>query len=158
VNDERLALEQVLDTAGPGLDGLVNGYNASSGTLDTRPNLLKILLCGLYGAFPAPLQALLGPPLNSFLESIGGIGSCASPTAATSFTLPSSTMAKLSNPNVVNMLSRSVGRPGPGLPAAAPPTGGGSSTDGDKSDSDSAREPAKPRGPASLGDLFGGGR
>jgi len=157
VNDERLALEQVLDTAGPGLDGLVNGYNASAGTLDTRPNLLKILLCGLYGAFPAPLQALLQGPLNSFLLSIGGIGACASPTAATSFTLPSSTVAKLANPNLPTMLGLPGGRVGAAGPAA-PPAGGESSTDGDRSDSDSAREPAKPRVPASLGNLFGGGR
>ena len=152
VNSERLALEQVLDTAPTGLDGLVNAYNASSGTLDSRPNLLGILLCGLYGAFPAALQQLIGPLLNAFLP--GGLAGCASPSA-TAFTLPSSAMAKLSGPNLPMMFGAR-GLPTK-LPGLAAPAAGGQQADGDQDPSDSGRKPAKSRGPSSLGDLLGGG-
>ncbi|MGQ0480632.1 MAG: MCE family protein [Pseudonocardia sp.] len=47
VNNERVALEQVLETAPFGLNGLVNGYNAGSATLDTRVDLAGLLLCGI---------------------------------------------------------------------------------------------------------------
>lgn len=155
VNDERLALEQVLDTAPTGLDGLVNAYNGSSGTLDTRANLLGSLLCGLYGAFPPALQQLIGPLLNAFLP--GGLAGCVSPAATTTaLTLPSSAMAKLSSPNLPMMFGKR------GLPAALPglaaPSAGGQPAGGDPAPSGSGPRPAKSHGPPTLGSLLGGGR
>jgi phospholipid/cholesterol/gamma-HCH transport system substrate-binding protein len=159
VNGERLALEQVLDTAGAGLDGLVNAYNASAGSLDTRPNLLGILLCTLYGeVVGTPIAPLLGPLLNTFLP--GGLAGCASmtttPTVA-GLTLPPQALSALSNPKLPAMLGLPAGFGK--LPAAAPPSAQrkNNSSNGDSDDSDS-EDSKKPSGPPSLGSLLGGGR
>jgi virulence factor Mce-like protein len=165
VNDERLALEQVLDTAGSGLDGLVNAYNASSGTLDTRPNLLSSLLCGLYAQLAAaaaqnpllgPLVTALGTALNGFLPG-GLLNGCQSPGGTTPMQLPTEALSKASIPNLPALLGGPKGAGG--LPASAPP-GGAPPADGQPEDSDSqdAKSPAKHGGPPSLGSLLGGGR
>ena len=164
VNDERLALEQVLDTAGPGLDGLVNSYNASAGTLDTRANLVGSLLCGLYAQLAAvappgsplnPLVQLLGQGLAGIIP--GGLGGCVSAGAAP-MQLPTQALSKLSIPNLPAMFGAPRGGAGQ-LPTAAPPAGA-PSADGQSEDSDShdAKTPAKPGSPPSLGSLLGGGR
>jgi virulence factor Mce-like protein len=164
VNDERLALEQVLDTAGPGLDGLVNAYNASGGTLDTRPNLLSSLLCGLYAQLAAaappgsplyPVVQALGQGLNGLIP--GGLGGCLN-AAAAPMQLSTQALSKVSSiPNLPALFGASKG--GAGLPAAAPPAGappaGGQS---EASDSQDAKAPPKHGGPPSLGSLLGGGR
>jgi phospholipid/cholesterol/gamma-HCH transport system substrate-binding protein len=159
VNGERLALEQVLDTAGPGLDGLVNAYNASSGTLDTRPDLLASLLCSVYnqlattpGVGPllsGPLAMTLAPLLVAFLPG-GFPAGCVTPAASPA--LPAGTAAAASNLKLPTMPGLTAGK----LPAAAPPgvakQSSQSSNDSDSEDSE------KPSGPPSLGGLLGGGR
>jgi phospholipid/cholesterol/gamma-HCH transport system substrate-binding protein len=157
VNGERLALEQVLDTAGTGLDGLVNAYNASGGTLDTRPNLLGTLLCALYGQ-AGPLQPLLMTVFNAFLPGgLAGCGPAAPTTTAAAMKLPTQALNALSNPKLPMMLGLPNGS-GAKLPAAAPPPAqqrNTSNQDSDNSDSDDSK---KPSGPPSLGSLLGGGR
>lgn len=76
VNKQRLGLEQLLDTAPTALGGLLNAYNASSGTLDTRANLLQSLLCELnniptISVLLAPLLTQLG--LGQGCTSTGGL-------------------------------------------------------------------------------------
>lgn len=162
VNDERLALEQVLDTAGPGLDGLVNGYNASGGTLDTRANLVGSLLCGLYAQLAAiappgsplnPLVQLLGQGLAGIIP--GGLAGCVSAGAAP-MQVPAQALSKMSIPNLPALLGAS-GRTA-AAPNLAPPAAGGQPADGDSAPSDSGNKPAKSHGPPSLGSLLGGGR
>jgi phospholipid/cholesterol/gamma-HCH transport system substrate-binding protein len=164
VNDERLALEQVLDTAGPGLDGLVNGYNASAGTLDTRANLVGSLLCGLYaqlaaaaGGDPTGGLAMLVAALGQGLSGIipGGLPGCVAPAAA-AVQLPTQALSKMSIPNVPALLGAN-GRTA-AAPGLAPPAAGGQPADGDSAPSDSGNKPAKSHGPPSLGSLLGGGR
>ncbi|WP_445185799.1 MCE family protein [Pseudonocardia sp. Cha107L01] len=160
VNGERLALEQVLDTAGPGLDGLVNAYNASSGTLDTRPDLVASLLCSVYnqlatapGAGPilAPILATtLAPLLNSFLP-LGFPAGCVTP--APSPALPAGTAPAASNLKLPTMPGLTAGK----LPAAAPP-GVAERSNQSSDNSDSGSDSNKSSGPPSLGSLLGGGR
>jgi virulence factor Mce-like protein len=160
VNGERLALEQVLDTAGPGLDGLVNAYNASSGTLDTRPDLVASLLCSVYnqlatapGAGPilAPILATtLAPLLNSFLP-LGFPAGCVTP--APSPALPAGIAAAASNLKLPTMPGLTAGK----LPAAAPP-GVAERSNQSSDNSDSGSDSNKSSGPPSLGSLLGGGR
>lgn len=57
VNNERLALEQVLEVAGIALDGLVNTYDAGTAGLATRADLLSVTLC-LVGNSLGPLAPL----------------------------------------------------------------------------------------------------
>ncbi|MCU1649484.1 MAG: virulence factor Mce family protein, partial [Pseudonocardia sp.] len=160
VNGERLALEQVLDTAGPGLDGLVNAYNASSGTLDTRPDLVASLLCSVYnqlatapGAGPilAPILATtLAPLLNSFLP-LGFPAGCVTP--APSPALPAGTAAATSNLKLPTMPGLTAGK----LPAAAPP-GVAKQPSQSSNNSDTGGDTDTQSGPPSLGSLLGGGR
>lgn len=160
VNGERLALEQVLDTAGPGLDGLVNGYNASSGTLDTRPDLLASLLCSVYnqlttaplvGPILSPLLATtLAPLLAAFLPG-GFPGGCVTPPPSPA--LPSGTAAAASNLKLPTMPGLTAGK----LPAAAPP-GVAKQSSQSSNNSDSGGDTDTPSGPPSLGNLLGGGR
>jgi phospholipid/cholesterol/gamma-HCH transport system substrate-binding protein len=163
INAERLSLEQGLDTAPLGLDGLVNAYNASSGTLDTRPDLLGSLLCSLYntlGGLPAAgpvLQGILGPLLLAFLPA--NASGCVNLPAGPAAQLPGQAVSTLAGPNQPMMF---------GKPGSAPASGGllGSSTgqspahssDSDAEDSSDKSGPAKPGGPPSLGTLLGGGR
>jgi virulence factor Mce-like protein len=162
INAERLSLEQGLDTAPLGLDGLVNAYNASSGTLDTRPDLLGSLLCSLYNQLillPAPvgdgLKGILGPPLLAFLSA--NASGCVNLPAGVS-QLPGQALSTLSGPNQPMMF---------GQPGSAPASGGlpnvlgpapGQSSDSDDEDSSHESQPEKPSGPPSLGTLLGGGR
>lgn len=176
INDERLALEQVLETAPAGLDGLVNAYNASTGTLDTRANLLSSLLCAVYGEL-APALGALSPVLVTVLQGIfntalpGGLAGCvASPAMAASsaMKLSPSTMAQLRDPKVIGQLmdlakqnsARSSApavapnAPNVGLPLTGSPLPGRSRSPGDR------QPPTRDRdsGPPSLGGLLGGGR
>jgi ABC-type transporter Mla subunit MlaD len=160
VNGERLALEQVLDTAGPGLDGLVNGYNASSGTLDTRPDLVASLLCSVYnqlttapivGPILTPLLATtLAPLLGAFLPG-GFPAGCVTPPPSPA--LPAGTAAAASNLKLPTMPGLTAGK----LPAAAPP-GVAERSSQSSDDSDSGGDSDTPSGPPSLGNLLGGGR
>jgi virulence factor Mce-like protein len=160
VNGERLALEQVLDTAGPGLDGLVNGYNASSGTLDTRPDLLASLLCSVYnqlttapivGPILTPLLATtLAPLLGAFLPG-GFPAGCVTPPPSPA--LPAGTAAAASNLKLPTMPGLTAGK----LPAAAPP-GVAEQSSQSSDNSDSGGDSDTPSGPPSLGNLLGGGR
>ncbi|MDT7648512.1 MAG: phospholipid/cholesterol/gamma-HCH transport system substrate-binding protein [Pseudonocardiales bacterium] len=158
VNGERLALEQVLDTAGPGLDGLVNAYNGSSGTLDTRPDLLASLLCSVYnqlttapivGPILTPLLATtLAPLLGAFLPG-GFPAGCVTPPPSPA--LPAGTAAAASNLKLPTMPGLTAGK----LPAAAPP---GVAQQSSQSSNDSGGDSDTPSGPPSLGNLLGGGR
>jgi phospholipid/cholesterol/gamma-HCH transport system substrate-binding protein len=176
INDERLALEQVLETAPAGLDGLVNAYNASTGTLDTRANLLASLLCSLVAALPAPLGGATGI-LTPILVTIvpGGLPGCsAAPTTmAAAGSLPlklsPSTLAQLKDPAVMTkliQLAQQNGSARSSAPAAAPravPQAGlpavGPLVSGPAGRSDS-RPPDTDREdrPPTLGGLLGGGR
>ncbi len=102
VNDERLALEQTLDTAPQALSGLLGVYNARSGTLDTRVNLTQVLICLILGRLndtlqlplPAPILMALGAVVQTFAGLIqtvvpGGLAGCAAlPTGAAAATSP----------------------------------------------------------------------
>jgi len=68
VNANRLQLDQALDVAPFALDGLVNAYNASGGTLDTRPNIVPGLLCSVFDELPPAL----GDPLKTQLAQALG--------------------------------------------------------------------------------------
>ena len=155
INAERLSLEQGLDTAPLGLDGLVNAYNASSGTLDTRPDLLGSLLCSVYDQLAPipPLQAILGPLLVAFLPA--NASGCVNLPAGAS-QLPGQALSTLSSPNQPMMFGQRGSAPASGglLDSAT----GQSSADSDDEDSSDDSGPAKPSGPPSLGTLLGGGR
>jgi virulence factor Mce-like protein len=64
--DQRSALAEILDVAPVGLSNVVNAYNASSGTLDARPNLNElsqpplVMVCNLLKE-------------NSALDKVGGL-------------------------------------------------------------------------------------
>ncbi|WP_051343153.1 MCE family protein [Pseudonocardia spinosispora] len=147
VNGERLALEQVLDTAPVGLDGLVNGYNASSGTLDTRLALLPSVLCGLYYLFPPPLQTVVGAVFELVIP--GGLAGCANIGNMPTANLLSSPLAL---PKVPSLQAASKVAPAlTALPQVTPP----------------AEQPTEKKKPyqapkrehtPTLSDLFGGGR
>jgi phospholipid/cholesterol/gamma-HCH transport system substrate-binding protein len=149
LNQEKLSLQQGLDAAPAGLDGLVNAYNASSGTLDTRPALLQSLLCGVYNLFPV-LQPVLGPILGGLIP--GGVAGCAN-------------LSRQPISNLVNTLTGPLTKPSlptgslPALGALPPLTGGSSnpnSTNGSKKSSE-RNEPVQPRQRPSLRQLLGGG-
>jgi virulence factor Mce-like protein len=163
INAERLSLEQGLDTAPLGLDGLVNAYNASSGTLDTRPDLLGSLLCSLYNQLillPAPvgdgLKGILGPPLLAFL-SANASGCVNLPTGVSQ--LPGQALSTLSGPNQPMMFGERGSAPASGG-LLGPVTGQSPARSSDSDDEGSSDNsgPAKPGGPPSLGTLLGGGR
>lgn len=150
VNSERLALEQVLDTAPTGLDGLVNGYNASSGTLDTRPALLQSVLCGLYFLIPAPLNGIIFDLVSAVAPDL--LSGCTS-------------MAGMSGPQLLNS-PLALAKP-PSLSAAAkaaPALTALPQAPNPDARRPKSSEPTKPfhsskrDHPPTLGDLFGGGR
>lgn len=148
VNGERLALEQVLDTAPAGLDGLVNGYNASSGTLDTRLALLPSVLCSLYYLFPPPLQTVVGAVFELVIP--GGLAGCANLANMPTSDLLSSPLAL---PRLPSLQAASKVAPAlTALPQAPAPR------------AEQPAEPNKPyqapkrEHPPTLSDLFGGGR
>lgn len=174
INDERLALEQVLETAPAGLDGLVNAYNASTGTLDTRANLLASLLCAVYGEL-APALGAVSPVLVTILTGVfkgaipGGLAGCtASPTssASTAMKLSPSTLAQLKDPKVVSQLlqlgqQNSARSPVPAGAATLPAAGLPLTGPGPAGQSGNPRDrppPGRDDGPPSLGGLLGGGR
>jgi len=159
INAERLSLEQGLDTAPLGLDGLVNAYNASSGTLDTRPDLLGSLLCSLYnqlGGLPAVgsvLRGLLGPPLLAFLSA--SASGCVNLPAGVS-QLPGQALSTLSGPTQPMMFGQRGSAPGSGGLLGS--VTGQSPAHSDDEESGDESGPPKPSGPPSLGTLLGGGR
>lgn len=62
--DQRSALAEILDVAPVGLNNVINAYNGSSGTLDTRANLNEltqppiVMICNLLKQTPSALDAL----------------------------------------------------------------------------------------------------
>jgi len=157
INAERLSLEQGLDTAPLGLDGLVNAYNGSSGTLDTRPDLVGSLLCGVYNALP-PLQPILGPLLEAAFPGL--VSGCGAGAGAAQLQLPNAALSKLPNLNLPMMLGARGGaaQASGGLPNVLAPQSNERSTDSSDEDSGDESKPEKPTGPPSLGALLGGGR
>jgi virulence factor Mce-like protein len=153
VNSERLAVEQLLDTAPAGLDGLVNGYNASGGTLDTRVNLLQSILCTVYNlpVLPAAIKTAIGPVLETLLP--GGLAGCAN---VSPIPLPALTADQLSGlrlpplPGAAPLASAL--RALPSAPAAANPSAPS------PSNRPLGAPLAETRSPVSLPGLFGGGR
>jgi virulence factor Mce-like protein len=172
ITDERLALEQVLETAPAGLDGLVNAYNASTGTLDTRANLLASLLCSVYAELAGALPPALGPILVGIFNTAlpGGLKSCTASSpmmAATSaMKLSPSTMAQLRDPKVVGQLmelakQNSARSSGPAAAPKAPKVGlplTGPALPGPSRSSNDGPPPDRDGGPPTLGGLLGGGR
>ena len=157
INAERLSLEQGLDTAPLGLDGLVNAYNASSGTLDTRPDLVGSLLCGVYNALP-PLRPVLGLLLERNFPGL--LDGCARAGATPQLQLPSQALSRLSSLNLPMMFGARGGAaraPG-GLPTALVPQSNKRSADSSDEGSGDEPKPGKRSGPPSLGTLLGGGR
>jgi virulence factor Mce-like protein len=174
VNAERLALEQALDGAQSGLDNLVNGYNASSGTLDTRSDLLASLLCAVYGLFSAapPVQALLAQLISAAFPGSDPLAGCSNTSALKLPNLDLSQLANLKLPTLpLRAGQQAAAAPAlPGIPGLSAPQPGPSQPGQSRADQSSAdrRAPAKdsetapktrkPRsGPPSLGSLFGGG-
>jgi ABC-type transporter Mla subunit MlaD len=160
VNHEKLSLDQTLTTAPMGLDGLVNSYDAASGTLHTRPALIPTILCALFGLFPAALQSALLPVLGPLLNAIipGGVASCPTLASTPLFdqinayinsllngTAPAGTTPSLL-PGVTGLLNNSA------QSLTALPQG--SSTPAAKSHPEKLEQP-RPR--PSLGQLLGGG-
>ncbi len=125
INDERLALNQVLETAAPGLDGLVNIYNAATGTVDTRGNLLGVLFCTVFTQL-GPLKPVFGAAINALFPGV--LAPCGGPTAlataASPIKLSPDTVAKLSDPKVLSELSQLAGgrASGSGRPSNPPDT------------------------------------
>jgi virulence factor Mce-like protein len=78
INANKLQLDQVLDVAPLALDGLVNAYNASSGTLDTRPNVLPSLVCSVADKLPAGLGKATLAPLAQALGTKSASDPCVS--------------------------------------------------------------------------------
>ncbi|WP_051581485.1 MCE family protein [Pseudonocardia acaciae] len=141
VNKERKGLEQLLDTAPTAVSGLVNAYNGSSGTLDTRLNALQTLLCQLGNApgLGDILRPLLPPALLEGCTSTAGL--------ITLPTLSPSMLSQLKAPKVPLLGGGSrapAGSPAPGgqQPAGTQPQ---------------APAKEKPKVPV-LTDLLGGGR
>jgi phospholipid/cholesterol/gamma-HCH transport system substrate-binding protein len=101
VNGERLALEQILDTAPIGLSGLINAYNGASGTLDTRVNILQILVCQVYQLVP-PRQPVLGSLLPPSVRAGGASpGRVAAPPVAA----PTAGILRQGNPPIPMMFT-----------------------------------------------------
>lgn len=145
VNKQRRGVEQLLDTAPTALSGLLNGYNASSGTLDTRLNALQSLLCTLNN-IPAigTVLATMVPGLGQSCTSTGGL-----------LALPNLAQPQL--PKVPLLL-------GPGGQGGAKPVAPGGQPAGSPEKSTPAvpstpsTEPSKkPAKPPVLSDLLGGG-
>jgi virulence factor Mce-like protein len=77
---ERAALAEVLDTAPLALSNVVNSYNASSGTLDTRANLNElskpplVMVCDLVkGLTPAQVPEQLRSACGSIAQLVQGV-------------------------------------------------------------------------------------
>ncbi|MFC4001583.1 MCE family protein [Prauserella oleivorans] len=72
--DQRAALAETLDIAPLALSNLVHSYNASSGTLDARPNMNELtqpplaMICGLLKQTPEALDAV-----GQLCDSVAGI-------------------------------------------------------------------------------------
>jgi virulence factor Mce-like protein len=171
VNNERIAIEQVLETAPMGLDGLVNAYNAGSATLDTRTDLLGTLFCLLGSQLPPPLgQLLLGLVAAAFPGDFDPTATCnnlgGSAAAASPLSLSPKTKAQLTDPRFAaamgqlmsGLAARSAARrsdagpvPSAGVPLAGVAPGALGATDRN-------RRPGPPPPPSTLGGLLGGGR
>lgn len=172
VNNERIAIEQVLETAPAGLDGLVNAYNAGSATLDTRTDLLGTLFCLLGSQLPPPLgQLLLGLVGAAFPGNFDPTATCNNLAGAAAakgiapLSLSPKTKAQLTDPRFAAAIGqvmsglaaqsaakRSTAGPVPssGVPLAGLAPGALGSNERD-------RRPAPPP-PPTLGGLLGGGR
>ncbi|MDV6013147.1 MCE family protein [Haloechinothrix sp. LS1_15] len=75
--DQRAALAEFMDVAPTALNNVINSYNATAGTLDSRPNFNELtmspltLLCYLGEAGPSPLGEL-GEVCNAITEPMQG--------------------------------------------------------------------------------------
>ncbi|HET9142274.1 MCE family protein [Actinophytocola sp.] len=84
--DQRAALAEVLDIAPLALSNIINAYNGSSGTLDTRSNLNElsqppiVLVCGLLRqTTPAQLPPVLAETCDSIAPLVSGLVPLESP-------------------------------------------------------------------------------
>ena len=155
--DQQRALTEVLDVAPAATSNLINTYNASSGTLDTRPDLNElanpplVTLCKLLGI---PGAGTPGIPQNvtDACTSIGGLVTGAVPLPSTTDVLTALYAGK--PPPVAGLALPTV--PGVG---STPPTGGTQ-----VAQPPSSVAPAPPAGSATapqlplLGSLLGGGK
>lgn len=165
VNNERIAIEQVLETAPTGLDGLVNAYNAGSATLDTRTDLLGTLVCLLGSQIPGLgplLVGLIGAVFPGQFDASCDNMHAASTTGLSPLSLSPKTKAQLTSPQfaaamgqlVSGLAARSAARrssagpvPAAGLPLTGLAPGPVGSSGPDR------RQPP----PTSLRGLLGGG-
>jgi phospholipid/cholesterol/gamma-HCH transport system substrate-binding protein len=152
VNKQQLGLEQLLDTAPTALSGLVNAYDAASGTLQTRANLLQSLLCQLTNAptIGQILTPLLPPELVQGCASTAGL-----------LKLPTLSPQALSGLRVPKM-PLLFGPGGQGAARTAAPGGQPAGTPEQGQPSVPSTEPpnaqsTKPAKPPVLTDLLGGG-
>ena len=159
VNGERLSLEQGLDAAPLALDGLVNAYDAGVPSLDTRTNLLQVLVCTLVGI------PVLGPILQTLLTPILGaplFQGCANTPGIplpTLPTLPTDALSQLHLPPGVLQGKLPTAAPAAGAAASrAPARSGSSDPDNGHSDSPARGLTDAPHKAPSLDGLFGGGR
>lgn len=176
--DHQRALAEIADLAPPALSNLVNSYNGSSETLDTRANLnelaqpLASALCeagrgGTANVAPlsdvalAPLCEQLVPalegvlPLPALTDVVGGLSSGGLPGAVEGLAPPAGSPLSLTDPG---SLLRPPGTPPPAEPDAAgeqaPPSAPSSATEATPTP---VPEPEE-RGGGGLFGLFGGGR
>lgn len=178
LNNERLALEQVLEVAGIALDGLVNTYDAASASLDARADLLSVTLCLVGSNLPEPLQVPFIQLLELAFPGQGQAQTCAALAGALGGKVPASALkTQLNDPKVLASLTNLMAlrqaqlKNAPVVPAAPklvfplvaprsdaagpvlppPPTSGGG-----------AARPALPLVPGeprnAVGNLLGGGR
>jgi virulence factor Mce-like protein len=162
INNERLALEQVLETAPAGLDGLVNAYDAGVASLDTRSDLLGTTLC-LLETNLGPLGPLLFKPAVDI--AFPGLIDAACPPMAMMLgaSMSPALKAQLSDPKVIAALTEAMRRRSAALPKTVTPPKAtfplvapapAASSGGDK-----PPLPAAPEDPKkTIGNLLGGGR
>jgi phospholipid/cholesterol/gamma-HCH transport system substrate-binding protein len=163
VNSQRLALEQVLDGAESGLDGLANTYDAAfGGTVDTRADDLSAIICFVINQVGATLPE--GMALLAVVQRLIPSFSCPA-SASTLQQLPTLTASPLTTP-AVPMLGGLTGQPA--TPASPGQTAAGPSASGSGGQRSNQRRPqtlptSQPGAPApptppSLSSLLGGGR
>lgn len=125
VNNERLALEQVLEVAGVALDGLVNTYNAGPAGLDARADLLSITLCLVGSNLPAPLQVPFIGVLELAFPGQGLAQTCGALAGALGMKASTSALkTQLNDPKVIASMMNLIAlrqaalKSAPALPAA----------------------------------------
>jgi phospholipid/cholesterol/gamma-HCH transport system substrate-binding protein len=152
--DQQRALTEVLDVAPTGINNLVNTYNGSAGTLDTRPNINELTSPPLLAVCTLLTRA---EPADVPL-SVKTLCDAAGPLLSGAVPLPTAT-------DVLTALYAGQDPPVPGLalptlpaPGVAAPSGGVAQAPAPKPAAAGAPAAPKPQLPSLLGSLLGGGR